>query len=494
MMTTKHGTYLAIAIVLVGLTGVLSVAAAGITDASPREGTVGTVVTLSGSGFGAKTGKVLVDVENCRVRSWSDTRVVFEVPDRLIAGEFAITVRPAGKGVPITFSPFTIRDPEIAEGPVLRDGGTITIAGAFFGTRKGDVRIAYRHDGVVVKDAKIVDWSMDAVRIRVPEGLTGLFVVKVQNGVGKDFALLTLNDMPTLVGMVWPSGYGQFESSDNARGIWYNGKLWVWSIWWTSDTYKQMTSDNMYRIQYRTFQNGQLSGPSQLWGGETKAEPAPILVQYPNGGPQKMFVFVTGSNGNIYFTRLNCDTWEDGRWIKITDPVTGGIPTSKMTGWEVAPVYNPVIHRIYVYYAKDYNDYLHYAYSDDFGNSWHTPGLVASSPIIKAAPSAVFYIPPDRSTDVLLAMKDVNQKIRLCKLAGGSVVSSEVFSTPTTDNVNGYGRPFLTEVGSGKIALMYGAEHGDQTYCSDYFIPHIAVLDTATASGARRTRRRPCRT
>ncbi len=322
----------------------------------------------------------------------------------------------------MTFSSFTIKAPEIAPGELARDGDTVTITGAFFGDTKGEVRLAYRDNGVVVDNAKVVDWSMDAIRIRLPAGLAGRFIVKVQNAIGKDYALFDLGDgPPTLVGMVWPTGYGKFDSSDNARGIWYNGKLWVWSIWWTPDTYKQMTSDNMYRIQYRTFQNGQLSGASQLWGGETYAEPAPILVQYPNGGPQKMFVFITGKNGNIYFTRLNGTVWEDGDWIKITDPATGGVPTSKMNDWEVAPVYNPETHRLYVYYAKDYNDYLHYAYSDDFGTTWHTPGLAPNSPIIKAAPSAIFYKPAGGTTDVLLAMKDVNQKIRLCKFAGGTV-------------------------------------------------------------------------
>jgi hypothetical protein len=483
-MTKKHILYLAIAITLLSLTGVLSVAAAGISDVSPKDGTVGTAVTISGSGFGAKAGQVQLGDEPCKVVTWSDTRIVCTVSRPQIAGLYTITVTPQGapkSSEPMTFSSFTIRDPEIAPGELARDGDTVTITGAFFGDTKGLVRIAYRENGVVVDKAKVVDWSMNAIRIQLPAGLTGRFIVKVQNAIGKDYALFDLGDgPPTLVGMVWPTGYGKFDSSDNARGIWYNGKLWVWSIWWTPDTYKQMTSDNMYRIQYRTFQNGQLSGASQLWGGETYAEPAPILVQYPNGGPEKMFVFHTGKNGNIYFTRLNGTVWEDGKWIKIVDPATGGIPTTKMDGWEVAPAYNPETHRLYVYYAKDYNDYLHYAYSDDFGTTWHAPGLAPNSPIIKAAPSAIFYKPASGTTDVLLAMKDVNQKIRLCKFAGGTYVSSEVLATPTTDNINGYGRPFLTEVGNGKIALMYGAEHGDQTYCSDYFIPHIVVMDRAT--------------
>jgi len=60
------------------------------------------------------------------------------------------------------------------------------------------------------------------------------------------------------------------------------------------------------------------------------------------------------------------------------------------------------------------------------------------------------------------------------------VSSSEVLPTPTSDNIVGYGRPFLTDVGNGYIALMYAAEHGDQAYCSDWYIPHICLFDKAT--------------
>jgi hypothetical protein len=317
----------------------------------------------------------------------------------------------------------------------------------------------------------------------LPVSVPGIGIVPVQPQIVAPGDILPVT-LPGTVqqpmpGMEWPTGYGKFESSANARGIFYNGKLYVWSIWWSSDTYKQMTSKDMYRIQYRTFQNGQLSGPSQLWDGTTYAEPAPVIVQYANG-TQKMFVFITGRNGNLYFTRLNGTVWEDGDWLKITDPATGGVPTTKEESWEIAPVYNPETHRIYVYYAKDYNDYLHYAYSDDYGNTWHAPGLVTNSPVIKYAPGAVFYKPTGGTTDVLLAMKDVDQKIRVCKLAGGTVVSSEVLPTPSSDTIYGYGRPFLTDVGNGYIALMYAAEHGDQTYCSDWYIPHIVLLNKAT--------------
>jgi len=44
-------------------------AQAGISDVSPAEGTVGSVITLSGAGFGEKQGEVLIGAEKCKVLS-----------------------------------------------------------------------------------------------------------------------------------------------------------------------------------------------------------------------------------------------------------------------------------------------------------------------------------------------------------------------------------------------------------------------------------------
>jgi hypothetical protein len=294
---------MAIAIILLGLTGVLSAAAAGITDVSPTEGTVGTGVTLSGSGFGERTGAVELGGERCQVSAWSDSRIACTVSRPLPAGVYTFTVVPPGdrkSQAPMTSPDFTVRAPEIAPGELSRDGDTVTITGAFFGDRTGEVLLAYRDNGVVVDRAKVADWTMDAIRIQLPADLAGQFVVKVQNEVGRDFALFSLGDgPPTLVGMDWPSGYGQIESEKNARGIYYNGRLWVWSTYYTSDTFVQMFHPKyLHRIEYRTFQNGQLSGAHNLWDGRSEAELAPVVVQYPNNGPQKMFTFATGRDGN----------------------------------------------------------------------------------------------------------------------------------------------------------------------------------------------------
>jgi hypothetical protein len=480
-MTTRHLLYLAIAITLLALTGILSAAAAELSDVSPAEGTVGTELTLTGSGFGETRGQVLLGEELCRVSAWSDTRIVCTVSRPQLAGEYTVTVVPPGdrrSPEPLTFSPFTLREPEIAPGELARDGDTVTIAGAFFGDRKGEVVIAYRDNGVVVDRAKVEDWSTDAIRIRLPAGLTGRFIVKVQNAVGKDFALFDLGDGPPMLTLIPdPVGYGDKQSLDNARGIYYNGQLHVFSIWY--DDTRSIYYDKQYLIEHRTFRDHQLSGPGTLWGGKSYVEPAPLVVQYPNG-PQKMFVFVTGKNGNLYFTRLNGDVWEDGDWLRIKDSATGQYITMKDNKYEVAPVFNPITNRISVFYSRDYNDYLYYVYSDNFGNDWKLGGRVYGSPVVQSAPSATFYVPPDRQSDVILAVKDSNQDNRVCYIARDSVVRSEVM---VDGDVKGQGRPFLADLGPDAIALMYGqSDKASDSIYEQYYIPYVVKLNKATGA------------
>lgn len=480
-MTRKYLLYLAFAIIVIGLTGVLPVAAAGISDVSPREGTVGTAVTISGSGFGAKAGEVLLGSEKCKVQDWSDTRIVCTVSKPQPTGDYTVTVQ-AQKGkkaaAPMTFSSFAIREPEIARGELIRDGDTVTIAGAFFGDKKGDVRLAYYDGGLVTSTPRILHWSMNAVRFRLPSGLTGRFALKIKNDLGADYALFDIDNNPPVVGSIPdPVGYGGYHSCANARGIYYNDRMYVFSLWYKDNpSFKER--DNQYLIQVRTFKDKQLSGAQTLWGGKSEAEPVPLIVQYPDGGPQKMFVFVTGRNGNIYFTRLNGDVWEDGDWIKIVDVATGGVPTTSENTYEVAPVYDPANHRLYVYYAKDYNDYLHWAYSDDFGNTWHAMGTVQNAPVVRSAPSAVLF--NDGSGSVaLLAAKDASQKIRLFHMGQGWAIRTEVLAT--TDDVGGQGRPFLADLGPDGIAAIYG-EHqkASGSIYEQYYVPRIRILNPST--------------
>ena len=123
-------------------------ARADITAVLPVEGgTVGTEITLMGSGFGDKRGKVQLGTEECKIFSWGDTIVTCEVATPQPAGDYTVTLSPQGdnrghkKGPErMTFSSFTMRAPQITLGDPLRlvkPRERVTIAGAFFGDKKG---------------------------------------------------------------------------------------------------------------------------------------------------------------------------------------------------------------------------------------------------------------------------------------------------------------------------------------------------------------------
>ena len=73
---------------------------------SPPSGPVGTVVTITGSGFGTTQGTVSFGGISASITSWSDTRIVFTVPQNATAGDHTVTV--AGGGVERTIGTFRV--------------------------------------------------------------------------------------------------------------------------------------------------------------------------------------------------------------------------------------------------------------------------------------------------------------------------------------------------------------------------------------------------
>jgi hypothetical protein len=455
---------------------------------NPVEGTIGTLITINGSGFGDKRGKVQLGTEGCQILSWGDSIITCEVVTPQPAGDYTVTLSPQGSNQgnkkvlqPMTFSAFTIREPEITLGELTRDDDTVTITGAFFGDKKGTIRLAYREGEVVVESGKVVDWSMDAIRFKLPDGLPGNFILKVQNDVGTDYALFDLGDGPPILKLMpEPQGYGNQQAYVNARGIYYNGQLYVFSICY--DKIRSYWWDKQWLIEYRTFKDHQLSSSHSLWGGTSYAEPIPLVVKYPDG-QEKMFVFVSGRNGYIYFTRLNGGVWEDGDWLKIK--TTSNEYPIVDQDWVVAPVYNPATHRLEVYYGKDSkSNYLYHVYSYDFGDTWtkggrvHMAGSSDTYPgTITSAPSAVYYIPPDGASDTILAVKDSGGHLNVWYLMNGDVVSQ---SHVETGDIDGQGAPFLTDLGSDSIALMWGEQNTPTGIYEEPYVPHIRKLTKAT--------------
>jgi hypothetical protein len=171
---------------LVGGSAGMAHAQGSITGVIPHEGTVGTQVTLTGDGFGEKQGEVLLGTEKSKVLAWSNTVITFLVDKPQPPGRYPLTVLLHGDkktAEPLMFDTFAMRRPKIIPGadPVLvPEGDTLTINGAFFGDKKGDLRLAYLKGGPggepAVVDLRIVDWRMYTIRFVLPGDLTGKFV------------------------------------------------------------------------------------------------------------------------------------------------------------------------------------------------------------------------------------------------------------------------------------------------------------------------------
>src|SRR5574341_358173 len=211
----------------------LSAAHAGISGVSPAEGTVGTQLTLSGSGFGEKRGEVLLGPEKCKVLTWSDTAIKCLVTKPQSPGEYKVTVRAQGGkelAEPVTSRLFSMRRPRIIPSDLpdlVWDGETVTINGAFFGNKKGDVYL--KALGGEIERARVMEWVMDSIRFEIPRGLTGRCNVIVQNAVGADARVIELPiDGPPLLG--GPPGYDLDKRHNNSSAVYCNGQFYVFSI------------------------------------------------------------------------------------------------------------------------------------------------------------------------------------------------------------------------------------------------------------------------
>ena len=163
----------------------------------PPEGTIGTEVTINGSDFGPKTGKVLMGGFVTKIVSWNDTSIKCIVKKLLSTGRFHVTIQPQpyrSTSPELITSAFTIKNPEMD--PLSTDHGApgddITISGRFFSTRKGKVYIEYEENGQIrKKSCTVKSWAMDAstgaseIRFQVPKiKYSGPCVLIIANKVG----------------------------------------------------------------------------------------------------------------------------------------------------------------------------------------------------------------------------------------------------------------------------------------------------------------------
>jgi hypothetical protein len=164
-------------------------------------GTTGTEITITGSGFGSKKGKVLLGAGGktklkIAKDGWRDDRIigtVSKVP--LAAGSypapFEVMIQTKNKPPQslVATDTFTVTNPVIDTVPLSGDIGTeIVITGRFFGAKKGKVYLEYLDGGVTKKkNCKVMSWSMtpatgdSTVRFIVPTLPTDVYPLYVSN-------------------------------------------------------------------------------------------------------------------------------------------------------------------------------------------------------------------------------------------------------------------------------------------------------------------------
>jgi hypothetical protein len=149
---------------------------------SPDKGTVGTLLTITGSGFGVKKGAVFLKNASTKIVSWSESNITCTINKPMASGSYSILVKPK-RVDPITIdAPFTMMIPEIVSVSPTADA-TAVISGNYFGSKKGKVYLENQDTGKK-RNCKLVSWGMDSITFIVPKLTAGTYHLKVINKVG----------------------------------------------------------------------------------------------------------------------------------------------------------------------------------------------------------------------------------------------------------------------------------------------------------------------
>ncbi|RPJ10583.1 MAG: hypothetical protein EHM36_03140 [Deltaproteobacteria bacterium] len=167
----------------------------------PKEGTLGTLIKIAGSGFTGKSPSVKISGTSCKVlKPWTDTELQCQVVKALGAGTYDVTLQLSKKDPVASLGSFTFKNPVIDEiqpgsGSV---GSTIRAIGKYFSNKKPQV---YLEDPVTLKrkTCKISGWTMDPVTgastvdFTIPKTTSGSYNVLLKNSVGEAKKSFTVN-------------------------------------------------------------------------------------------------------------------------------------------------------------------------------------------------------------------------------------------------------------------------------------------------------------
>ena len=180
-------------------------------EISPKEGTIGTELTIGGSGFGTKKGKLLINGIAAKIAKdgWAPNQIISTINTIPLPVDVAHPVSVVVNKVSILLDgTFTVRMPVLDELLVSTGipGIPITVTGKFFGTKKGKVYLEDPASGKK-KRCKVTYWYMNPANgnstltfevPKLPKGLsTGVaYPLKVANKVGTVQTTFTVEPTP----------------------------------------------------------------------------------------------------------------------------------------------------------------------------------------------------------------------------------------------------------------------------------------------------------
>ena len=162
---------------------------ANILSVSPNSGVVQTIVTVTGSGFGASqgTGQLWLGTANAVIMTWSDTQIVAQVA----AGSASGGVQVLQGGVLSNSVPFTVNSLAITSvTPVsAQAGASVTISGIGFGTSQGLSSVTIGSSAA----GQILSWSNTQIVATVATGsVSGVVRVSVGGALSNPIGFIVL--------------------------------------------------------------------------------------------------------------------------------------------------------------------------------------------------------------------------------------------------------------------------------------------------------------
>ncbi|MBF0408030.1 MAG: IPT/TIG domain-containing protein [Candidatus Riflebacteria bacterium] len=268
--------------------GIFTIPDVSVTSLYPTSGAPGTVVKISGTGFGISSESSFISFNGkiAQITSWSDNEFLATVPPQTTSGLVLVNIR--GK----EFSPanFVISDKSFS---VSKDFGppmtTFEVAGSDFGTNQENSSVMLNGTPVT-----ITSWSDSMIGCKVPDGATGGVVILKIRGreyIAGTFIVTRVFSVSTTKGT---SGT-EFIISGEGFGP-------------TVDT-KKISFSNGNQLQIKNWSSGSISGnvPSNASTGQITGNIHGIDFKvsdfffnaiskaYPGGGKPGDIIEITGT-------------------------------------------------------------------------------------------------------------------------------------------------------------------------------------------------------